>query len=96
MFGAEKVPFPHSIKAVNQLGACCELKLRAETRGQQHPKIKSFRVLQLQFTFADLVTGAAHLPPPKPRPRSPGSFWKVVINSYCSLKPDHKFHSVIM
>ena len=82
--------FPPSITAANQLGVCCELKLRAE------PKIKSFRVSQVHFTFADPVSGAIHLPPPKSRPRSPGSFWMVVINSYCSLKPDHKFHSVIM
>lgn len=88
--------FPPSITAVIQVGVCCELKLRAETWGQQHPKIKSFRVSQVHFAFADLVSGAIHLPPPKSRPRSPGSFWMMVINSYCSLKPDHKFHSVIM
>lgn len=88
--------FPPSITAVNRVGVCCELKLRAETWGQQHPKIKSFRMSQVHFAFADPVSGAIHLPPPKSRPRSPGSFWMMVINSYCSLKPDHKFHSVIM
>lgn len=82
--------FSPSTLGVNQFG------VRAETWDEQHPKITSFWVSGVRFTFADPFSRAFHLPPPKSRPRSPGSFWMVVINSYCSLKPDHKFHSVIM
>lgn len=94
--GAEEVQLSPPPSLLSASLECAASRSSGQSWGQRHPKIKSFRTSQICCTFADPVSGAIPLPPPKSRPRSPGSFWIMVINSYCSLKPDHKFHSVIM